>query len=345
MNRLLFLCGLLLAGLPLVAQDAPADAEKEAPAPEPDGWKRGAGIGLDFAQLLQINPKQGAGQNRLGFGSAVNYFANMKKGRTAWETNALWQFGLQRLGSGLIAQGTDEQIPFQKSLDELRLNSKYGVATKPGGNLFWTANFSFLSQLTPTYQFPGVYSGNFISDFIDQGFEPLSKLFSPATINFAVGIDYKPTPRFSVFFSPIASKFIMVLNDTIAARGVHGNPVEGERGADGLFADYNKVDPQLGALAQLQYELPFADEKGAFSSNLKLYSNYLRNPQNVDVDWANAFTYKLFKNFQLTALVNVFYDDDVLVQITDNDAVNGVSGLGKRVSITQQLLLTYARTF
>ena len=336
MTRFLLFFGLLLAGLSLHAQDE---------EPIPDGWQRGAGIGLDFAQLLQINPKQGAGQNRLGFGSAVNFFANYKQGRRAWETNGLWQFGLQRLGSGIIAQGTDATIPFQKSLDELRVNSKYGVATKEGGNLFWTANFGFLSQLTPTYQYPDTYAGNFVSDFLDRGFEPLSKLFSPATINLSVGIDYKPTERLSIFFSPIAAKFIMVLNDTIAARGVHGNPTEGERDANGFFTDYNKVDPQLGALAQIQYEIPFAAEKGAFTSNLKLYTNYLRNPQNVDVDWANAFTYKLFKNFQLTALVNIFYDDDVLVQITDYDAVNGVAGLGKRVSVTQQLLLTYARTF
>jgi hypothetical protein len=35
----------------------------------------------------------------------------------------------------------------------------------------------------------------------------------------------------------------------------------------------------------------------------------------------------------------------VLVQITDWDAVGGVSGLGKRVSITQQMLIKYNLTF
>ncbi|MEL6669490.1 MAG: hypothetical protein AAFP08_11015, partial [Bacteroidota bacterium] len=89
----------------------------------------------------------------------------------------------------------------------------------------------------------------------------------------------------------------------------------------------------------------FAGEKGSFTSNLQLYSNYLRNPQNIDVDWNSSLNYELLKNLNLTLLLNVFYDDDVLVQITDYDFPNGVNGLGNRVNVAQQLLLTYAVTF
>lgn len=336
MNRLLLLFCLFIVSAGLVAQD-------EEPAPE--GWDRGASLGLDFSQLLQINPKQGAGQNRLGFGGALNYFANYKMGRTAWETNALWQFGLQRLGSGLIAQGTDQKIPFQKAIDELRINSKYGIATKEGGKLFWTINAGLLTQATPTYQFPDTYPGNFISDFTDSGETPLSKLFAPATLTLSIGADYKVNDNFSIFFSPLSSKFIIVGNDVIASRGVHGNPVEGTPDANGIYADFQNVDSQLGTLAQIKYNNKFAEDKATYTSTINLFSNYLRNPQNVDLDWTNAFGYELFKNFQLNLLLNVFYDDDVRVQITDNDAANGVSGLGQRVSLTQQLLLTYSRTF
>jgi hypothetical protein len=71
----------------------------------------------------------------------------------------------------------------------------------------------------------------------------------------------------------------------------------------------------------------------------------LRNPQNIDVDWTNEFAIEIFKGLQLAVTVNVFYDDDVRVQITDYDAVGGVSGLGKRVSLTQQLLIKYNLIF
>ena len=339
MKKLLLLPLFLLLALSLTAQDA---EEEEIP----DGWRRGAGLGLDLAQLLQINPKQGAGQNRLGIGGAFNGFASYKMGRRAWDNTLQWQFGVQRLGSGVIANGSTDKIPFQKNIDEFRINSKYGYQIKEDGNLYYSANATFLSQLTPTYQFPDLYSGNFVTDFLDTGRSPLSKFLAPATATLSIGIDYKPTPELSIFFSPLGSKFIIVANDSIAARGVHGNEVSGEANDRGIFPEFENVDAQLGALAQIQYVSTFLPgDKMTFTTNLGLYTNYLRNPQNVDVDWQNALAYAITENFQLRLIVNAFYDDDIRVQITDYDAPNGVSGLGQRVSITQQFLVTYARTF
>ncbi len=331
-----------LALLGLLLSCSLSAQEKE---PIPEGWQRGVGIGLDLAQLLQINPKQGAGQNRLGFGGAFNGFANLKDGRKQWDNTLLWQFGMQRLGSGVIANGSDAKIPFQKQIDELRLNSKFGIQVNDDSKFFYTANASFLSQLLPTYQYAEGVSGNFIADFLDQGISPIAKLFAPATVQAALGMDYKPNDNFSLFYSPLGAKFIIVANDSIAARGVHGNEVSGEPDANGFFPEFEKVDVQLGSQLLAKYTTTFVEEKGTFTSSLNLYSNYLRNPENIDVDWANALSYKLFKNFQATLLLNIFYDDDVNVQITDYNFPNGVNGTGKRVSITQQMLLSYAVTF
>jgi len=63
------------------------------------------------------------------------------------------------------------------------------------------------------------------------------------------------------------------------------------------------------------------------------------------VDWNSQLSMTLLKNLQISLIANVFYDDDVRVQITDYDAPGGVAGLGKRVSFTQQLLLKYAVNF
>ena len=125
------------------AQDAAEQPPKE--------WETGAGIGLDFSQLFQLNPKQGAGQNRLGFGSAVNLFAKYRKDRLAWDNTASWQFGIQRLGSGVLDQnGETQKIPFQKSIDELRLNSKVGYQSSETSKWFYATDFSFLRRCRPT---------------------------------------------------------------------------------------------------------------------------------------------------------------------------------------------------
>lgn len=319
-------------------------AQEEEPIPE--GWRIGAGIGLDINQLLQINPRQGAGQNRLGFGSAVNSFAKFRRERRDWDNTLLWQFGLQRLGAGVISQGLVTKVPFQKTVDELRIGSKYGYRIKEDGKLFYSVNATFLSQFFPTYQFPDIYSGNFIADFPDSGRSPLSKFLAPATATLSVGIDYQPNENISVFFSPVSSKFIIVANDSIASFGVHGNPVSGEPNDRGIYPEYERIDAQIGALAQLGYANSFLeDDRITFTSKLGLYTNYLRNPQNVDVDWQNSFTFALTEHLQFTLFANLFYDDDIRVRITDYSSPNGTAGLGKRVSFTEQLLITYARTF
>lgn len=322
----------------------------------PDGWRRGAGLGLDMSQLLQINPKVGSGQNRVGFGGAVNYFAKYKKDRLAWDNTASWQFGIQRLGSGIIAQGTTDKIPFQKAIDELRFNSKYGFKAADTSRFFYAANLSFLSQLTKTFEGPNSYPGFYLTDItsIDTSYagDPLqSRFFSPATITLSVGIDYTPVDNLSIYYSPVGGKFIIVADDEIAAKGVHGNPVRGTA-VDGRFADFDNVDAQLGSLLRMNYSNNFLEEKMNITSALTLFSNYVRQPQNIDVDWTNELNLKILKNIQFAVLVNIFYDHDVKVQITDYDFPSGIRKnaegnpvTGRRVSVTQQLLIKYATTF
>ncbi|WP_420458287.1 DUF3078 domain-containing protein [Neolewinella sp.] len=322
-------------------------AQKEKEKEEiPEGWRFGVGIGLDVSQLLNINPRQGAAQNRLGLEGAFNSFANLKRGRQAWDNTVLWQFGLQRIGSGTVTQGSNDKVPFQKTIDEIRLASKYGIQIRPEGRVYYSVNGTFMSQILPTYQFPDRASGNYVTDFLDTGRSPRSKFLSPATATASLGIDYKPVEELSIFFSPLSSKFIIVANDSIAARGVHGNEVSGEANAVGIYPAYKNVDAQLGALLQVQYKTSFlTDDRATFTSNLTLYANYLRDPQNVDVDWLNGLSFALTEHLQINLFVNAFYDDNIRVQVTDNDQPNGTFGLGQRVSITQQLLISYARTF
>ncbi len=297
-----------------------------------EGWKKGAGIGLDLSQLVQINPKQGAGQNSIGLGGAINFFANLKDGRLAWDNLGLFQFGIQRLGSGLIAQGADTApVPFQKAIDELRFNSKIGYQTAEGSKLFYAADFSFMSQLAPTYTGNANFPGNYLTELDNTTLA--AKLFSPATITLSLGVDYKFSDKLSVFFSPLGSKFIIVADDNIAALDLHGNP-HGEN-----------VFKALGALARINYVNKFANDKVGYTTSMALFSNYLKEPQNIDVDWVNEFSFQIFKGLAAAVTLNVFYDHDVKVQITDFNKIGGVDGVGRRVSLTEQFLLKYTKEF
>lgn len=326
----------LLAVHPMWGQNTPADTTKKS-----SSWTVGASLGADFAQLLQINPRPGSGQNRLGVGGALNVFANYNSGRLAWDTKGNWQMGLQRFGAGPIAGG--ESIPFQKAIDVLMLASSLGYRAKPASKLFYTADFNFISQVTPTFQGPADYPGLFLTG-VDNA-TLLAQFFSPAIINLSLGLDYKPNAKFAFFYSPLGAKWVVVEANRIARLGVHGNPVT--KNAAGVVTSFENVDAQLGSLLRANYADKFLDDRMNFTSSLLLFSNYLRNPQNIDVNWNNELGFTIVKGLQLSLLANIFYDDDMRMQITDYDFPNGVrpGDGGKRVSITQQLLLKYGVTF
>jgi hypothetical protein len=51
----------------------------------------------------------------------------------------------------------------------------------------------------------------------------------------------------------------------------------------------------------------------SYSSQLKLFSNYLDKPLNMRVNWDNRFDWKLAKYFSLTVTTNLIYDDKVMI--------------------------------
>ena len=57
-------------------------------------------------------------------------------------------------------------------------------------------------------------------------------------------------------------------------------------------------------------ELPIVSS--ALYSRLELYSNYLHNPQNIDINWDIQLDYALTGWLTANLYVNMIYDDDIL---------------------------------
>lgn len=306
-----------------------------------DGWMSGGGFGLDMGQLLQINPKVGAGENRLGFGGAVTFFAKYKKNLLTWDNTGSFNMGIVKLGTGILASTSafaDVKQPYQKSIDELRLSSRLGYKTSPNSKFSYAADFGFISQLTPTYR--GTDNKNYMSRFSTATIttDLVAKLFAPAYITFAPGIDYKPDPTLSFFLAPFGYKSVIVADRDLARLNIHGNKWTS-------IDDFKLSDSQLGGLLKGTYNAKYAKEKISYTSRLTLFSNYLNQPGNVDLDWINEFGFNISKAFQISIWTNMFYDHDVKVQVTDYTEVGGVRGTGRRLSFTEQLLIRYNMIF
>jgi len=328
-------------------------------------WQTEIASGLDFSGLLQINPKAGAGDSQIGIGGAFSVNANYigaRRDRKSWQNSLSVNYGIQKTGFGTVGN-TEIEAPFAKSVDQLRINSKFGYRlskTSPGYKFLLTADFSFLTQLSKTYE------GNFLSEpnvMLTNGKElpPISNFLSPATTFFSLGMDYQVSDQLSIYLSPGAIKAIIVKDDEIAQQStqiyddrqlvaIHGNPLETETVIDGngntlLFPkSYKNVDFQFGSLLRITYKDAYLNDRLFISSNISAYSNYLRDPHRIDIDWVNEISAKIAGGFSVSLWTNLFYDYDVPVQKTENFIL--IDNTYKRgVSFSTQLLIKYSRTF
>ena len=322
LKKLLTLSFLTLLTLStILAQDKATDLEKakemQAAKDQKEGWTKTGSFGLGFDILSLINPRPGQGDNLLRFSGALGYSANLLRGKTIWNNKFGWILGLQKVGSD----------PLTKSADAFIVTSQYGRQIGESGKWYGGFLADFQSQVLPTY------GKNFFSETAT-GLTKLpftGGLFAPANLKFAPGIIYKPDAHWTMLYSPVGVKAVIVTNDLLKSAGTFF-PVDATNPT-------KSIDFQLGSELRIDYVNKFLNDKVIYQSTLDLYSNYLRNPQNVDIEWFNSLDFVIAKNIAVTIKSDWFYDDDVKVLRSSN----GTSG--PDVFIRNFVGLKYATTF
>jgi hypothetical protein len=295
------------------AKDAVKEMAKAKDAKE--GWVKVGGIGLNMNLLNLINPRVGAGDNQVGIGGVLNYSANLIKDKLLWDNKFLVQLAT-------IKASND---PWTKATDVLQGTTQVGykVADK-----WYVAGLGDLqTQLLSTY------GTNYIKkQTIGGKIQNLTgKLFAPAILKIAPGVIYKPTENLRFLFSPVAYKGVFVGNDEIAKQGSFIPIVNNQ---------FKKSDHQVGAELRMDLAKKFLDGKLAYVTTLDLYSNYLRDPQNVDVEWYNSLDFALIKGISVNFRSDWFYDHDIQV-FKGGDA----NAKGRDMFIRNALLLKYSSQF
>lgn len=354
MKKLLSLLIIAIAWTSSFAQGAGPEEEE---APPPRHWKKTFSLGLSYHQVSLDNPLVGDGQNQVVGTAQLGFSANYDKGKIFWPSNINWNFGLLRIGAGPIEPGSSRKIPFQKSVDQLQASSLVGYRISRDSTLSVFSGFEVFTQGLPAYvDAEGKLPGLFLSDIRNSDVNPIqSTFFAPANvIADVVAIGFQPSSKLFIGYAPAAYKGILVLNDAAArlvgkvnseglpTATVHGNRVEIVDGEPVFKKSFNQLGSRLLAIYQDKYF------KGVFglNSRLNLFSNYLDNPQNIDVYWQNRLDLNLIKGLSLSYHFELFYDHDVLVRISDKNAPGGFSGeFGRRVALRRQLMLRYQIAF
>lgn len=272
--------------LPLAAQndvdtedrDASVAAMQAALPPDtiPNGWQRSGIFNINMTQVNLTNWAAGGFSSVSGI-AMFNGTADWKKDRKAWDNSLILAFGGQHIHNGSSPQKTDDRI---------ELNSKYGYELKK--SLYLAGVFQFRSQFTEGFN----ADGDRISNFLAPGYALLG-----------VGLDYRPSENFTVFFSPLTARMI-IMND----KTLFGGSTDPDLRVYGV-KNGSTTELEVGGYVRMQYKRELA-KNITFLTRGDLFSNYLRNPQNIDVTWETLWTFKVNEWFAATLNTVLIYDHD-----------------------------------
>lgn len=258
-------------------------------------WKFGGVVSFNGQQVSLTNWASG-GTNSLSFGGIISLYARFKKGKDTWDNSI-------DLGYGVIRQG--ENKVWWKTDDKIQLTSKYG--RQAFKKWYYTALGDFKTQFANGYNYPNdsVY---------------ISKFMAPAYGILALGFDYKPNDKFSLFIAPATGKFTIVNDDSLARHGAYGVQEEIRDNDNGgkIVQHYKTHREELGAYLKMQFQTKVM-ENITFQTMLELFDNYLYKPENIDVNWTTLTTLKVNKFISATLTTQLIYDNDIQLMRTVGD--------------------------
>lgn len=233
-------------------------------------WKVNGVMLFQFNQSSFNNWTPG-GQNTIAGNFGINYDFNYTKGRWKWENKIIAFYGL----SYNTAQG------LRKTDDRFEYNSLIGLKSNTG---HWF--FSFQSNLRTQ-----------MSRGFDYKQEPkvlISDLFSPAYWSFGFGLLWNKSKNARLNISPISSR-LTIVSDTFSGKfGVD----EGKNVAYGFGFNLDGY-----------YKFKVM-ENITMENILRMYSDYLDKPLNVDIDYQTNLIFKINKYFSMNFLFHMVMDSN-----------------------------------
>ena len=240
-------------------------------------WIKSGVFNINMTQVNLTNWAAGGFSSVSGL-AMFNGTANWKKGRKAWDNSLILAFGGQHIHDGSEPQKTDDRI---------ELNTKYGYELHRAWYL--AAVGQFKTQFTEGFNATG---------------DRISNLFAPAYVITGIGFDYRPTEDFSVFMSPATMKLTIVTDKTL-----WGGSTDPELRVFNV-KNGNTSEFELGGYVRFQYKRDLA-KNITFLTRGDVFSNYLRDPQNIDVTWETMWTFKVNSWFAATLNTMLIYDDNI----------------------------------
>ena len=244
----------------------------------------------------------GGGTNNFSGTLKFDYEGEYRYNGWDWLTNFESAYGLAKYKNAPFARKIDDRILIQSIVGK--------EFTK---NLSFSAFFNFTSQLGNGYKYKKDPNNNEIRELT-------TRIFSPAYFQLGSGFLWKKDETLWVNYSPIATRLILVSKKF----------TQDLTGDDTYFG----VLPNKSSRYELGANLTFHSEGNLlenikYKQDLKLFSNYLEDASNIDLDYLVQIEVDINPLLSTQLIFQLIYDDNAISRLQ----VREVFGVGVQLKL------------
>ena len=283
MKKIFTMAALMAATISAFAADPAEDSR----------WTRNGGASLQFTQGFVSKNWYKGGESNFALLATADYTFNYKYENFTWDNKLEGKLGF-------VTTPSDTCHNYMTNQDYLKYTTKFGY--KAGGDWYYT-----LQAIGQTQFCPG-YATNVPNE--------ISKFMSPATLNVALGMDYKKSLEnisWTLFFGPLAYNLKFVADPWESDTNMGSGRIASKAFGLKYNSDYNLYDFGASAKAAMDWKvckyLTWTSQATYFSP---LYDcgKYKGNVYTT-VDWENTFDMPLNQYFSTKLYTHLRFDDSV----------------------------------
>lgn len=244
-----------------------------------NGWKRKGNIIFLFNQS-NFNNWLAGGENNMSGNIGVNYDFNYKKDNLTWDNKVIASYGLLQTKNSDFQKKTDDRFEFNSVLGK-----------KAVGHWYYSFFLNFRTQFAKGYVYDKDANGK-------ETREEYTNIFSPGYLTFGPGMFWKKSDNLKVNFAPLTSKVTIVDRNFTLPNQAYFGVEEGE-----------SLRYELGFYTSAYYKLDLITNV-SMENVLNLYTNYLEDPQNVDIDYTLTVVMRINRYLTTNLVVQTIYDDN-----------------------------------
>jgi hypothetical protein len=250
-------------------------------------WSKENKVGLDISQITFVNWNAG-GYNSISGLIKGQFIRTYTRENIHWKNELIMRYGINKQESQEVRK-TDDQFAF---------NSTFGYKRDTISNWYYAGKFNFNTQFANGYAYPNIDLA-------------ISRPFAPAYTFLGIGAEYsRKDLNLNFYLSPLTQKTTMVFDQRLADQGAFGveKAIYDEFG--NLVKRGKNIRNETGVLVSSQWKREIFENIN-FENRIALYTDYINNFGNIDVDWQLQLDLTVNQYVKANIRTHLVYDDDI----------------------------------